>query len=543
MNRLFKLFIMLFLITGIGLYGADSRDNTVTATYCDDSTVEMYPYSYVTRGDSSTFNCYDVQVLPIYQGRMYSFEDGEDGDYDDVVIRVWTTGKYTGNPVAHVKFMSVSASYKHWIHLVIDGADQLAFKCEDVVSHYIYDIPLAARACPDFTIAAAPASRNVVQGSSVDYIVTLTAVGGFDENVDLSVTGLPANATGTFSPDPAAVSGTSTLTVTTTGATPVGSYNLSITGSGGDETHSTPVTLVVETDGGNPPDYTIEATPGQQSVTPGEKTNFTVTLTPVNGFTGAVDLKLYGLPAGAESTIQPNPVTVAGTTQSTIKITATAETPAGTYALNLAANGNGIAHSTEITLIIEEPADFSIEATPRQGEVVQGESIDYSITLTALNGFSADVDLAVTGLPTGASGNFSIDPVTLSSTATSKLTVATGEDTPQGTYLLTITGQGGGVSQQLQVSLTVNPKPDFDLTATPTKREIFPGETTTFQINSEILNQFHGSIQLEVTNLPGHTRGQFLPAALHAGAISTPTVTTPTAAPLGANALPVKGTS
>ncbi|MCP4156237.1 MAG: DUF11 domain-containing protein, partial [bacterium] len=149
----------------------------------------------------------------------------------------------------------------------------------------------------------------------------------------------------------------------------------------------------------------------------------------------------------------------------------------------------------------------------------------------------------VTGLPSGASGNFSIDPVTLSSTATSKLTVATGDDTPQGTYLLTITGQGGGVSQQLQVSLNVNPKPDFDLTATPTKREIFPGETTTFQINSEILNQFDGSIQLEVTNLPGHTSGQFLPAAIQAGASSTLTITTTTAAPLGAHALTVTGTS
>ena len=73
----------------------------------------------------------------------------------------------------------------------------------------------------------------------------MTSVGGFSSGVSLSVTGLPAGATGTFSPSAVAPTGTSTLTVSTTGATPNGTYSLTISGTGSGLTRQTTVTLAV----------------------------------------------------------------------------------------------------------------------------------------------------------------------------------------------------------------------------------------------------------------------------------------------------------
>ncbi|MCP5104832.1 MAG: hypothetical protein GY950_15710, partial [bacterium] len=42
------------------IHGADSRSYPVTASYCDGSTLDIYPYSFVTRDDGSTFNCYEA---------------------------------------------------------------------------------------------------------------------------------------------------------------------------------------------------------------------------------------------------------------------------------------------------------------------------------------------------------------------------------------------------------------------------------------------------------------------------------------------------
>jgi hypothetical protein len=61
--------------------------------------------------------------------------------------------------------------------------------------------------------------------------------------VTLSVTGLPAGATGSFSQNP--TSSTSTLTIQTQGTIKVGTYTLTIAGTSGSLTHTTSVTLQV----------------------------------------------------------------------------------------------------------------------------------------------------------------------------------------------------------------------------------------------------------------------------------------------------------
>lgn len=101
---------------------------------------------------------------------------------------------------------------------------------------------------PDFTLSAAPSSRTLVRGAATAYAVTVTPTGGYTGSVDLDVSGLPAGATGSFSPDPVAVTvaATSTLNVAVPATAKPGHYDLTITGSDGGLVHTTVVALQVK---------------------------------------------------------------------------------------------------------------------------------------------------------------------------------------------------------------------------------------------------------------------------------------------------------
>jgi len=102
----------------------------------------------------------------------------------------------------------------------------------------------------DFTGTITPDTQTVTRGQSAQYTITLSNVGTmpFGGSVALSISGLPPGVTGSFSnatisPD---TNGSSVLTLTTTAATPVGTYTPIVTGTGGGVTHSKAVTLTVQ---------------------------------------------------------------------------------------------------------------------------------------------------------------------------------------------------------------------------------------------------------------------------------------------------------
>jgi hypothetical protein len=98
----------------------------------------------------------------------------------------------------------------------------------------------------DFTISLSPLSRSVTVGSSTTYTVAIGAQNGFAGVVTFAATGLPTGATASFSPSSVTGSGTSTMTVSTGGNTPKGTYpNVTVTGTSGSLSHASTVSLTV----------------------------------------------------------------------------------------------------------------------------------------------------------------------------------------------------------------------------------------------------------------------------------------------------------
>jgi hypothetical protein len=76
------------------------------------------------------------------------------------------------------------------------------------------------------------------------------------------------------------------------------------------------------------------------------------------------------------------------------------------------------------------------------------------VTVTPTGGFGGSVSLALTGLPSGATGSFMPNPTSSGST----LTVKTSNTTKLGAYTLTITGAAAGLNHSTSVTLQIRRK-------------------------------------------------------------------------------------
>jgi len=129
-------------------------------------------------------------------------------------------------------------------------------------------------------------------------------------------------------------------------STPVGTYTITITATGGGQTHSVQVTLNVASSS----DFSISASPPSQSVTQGGSTAYTINLTSQNGFNSSVTLSASVLPSGPSCSFSPNPITP--TASSTMTVSTSASTPVGTYTITITATGGGKTHSSQVTFSV-----------------------------------------------------------------------------------------------------------------------------------------------------------------------------------------------
>lgn len=102
---------------------------------------------------------------------------------------------------------------------------------------------------PTFQVTISPSSQNVAAGGSADYTLMLASLNAFSEPVTLSASGLPSGASAQFAPNPVTPTGSSTLTITTTGSTPTGVSALTVTATGGGITQSLGAQLAVTAPG------------------------------------------------------------------------------------------------------------------------------------------------------------------------------------------------------------------------------------------------------------------------------------------------------
>jgi len=448
----------------------------------------------------------------------------------------------------------------------------------------------------DFSLTATPATQTVTAGSSTTYTVSVAAQNGFTGAVTLAASGLPSGTTASFSPASVSGSGSSTLTIATGSSTPAATSTLTITGTSGSLSHSATVSLTVNA--AAQANFSLAAAPATQTVTAGSSTTYTVSVTAQNGFTGAVMLSASGLPSGATASFSP--ASVSGSGSSTLTIATGSSTATGTSTLTITGTSGSLSHSATVSLAVtggggsclsgipnwatgvtyavgalviydgveykcilahtSEPgwqppsvpalwqpvsnpcADFSLTATPASQTTPAGYSTSYTVTVTAVSGFTGSVALSASGLPSGATASFSPASITTSGTAT--LTITTASTTPVGSSTVTITGTSGSLTHSAAVTLaTTPPKPDFANSVTPASETVIAGRSGSYTVTITAEDGFTGSISLSASGLPSGATATFTPASVSGSGSSVLTISTSGSTPDGTYALTVTGTS
>jgi kumamolisin len=300
-----------------------------------------------------------------------------------------------------------------------------------------------------FSLSATAAS--VTAGSTGTSTVTETVTGGFDSAVTLTASGLPSGVTAAFSPASITGAGTSTLTFTASSTAAAGNSTITVTGTPASGTTET-TTLTLTVSAASTPSFSLSATAA--SVKDGSTGTSTVTETVTNGFNSPVTLTASGLPTGVTAAFSPTSITGAGT--STLTFTASSTATAGSYTITVTGTpASGTAKTTTLTLTVTAAVtgSFTISVSPTSGYLDRGQSGYGVVTTTASGGFDSVITFSATGIPSGVTGSFS--PTSVTGSGTTDFTLTVSRNAPTGTYPITITGTGGGVTESTVLTFSV----------------------------------------------------------------------------------------
>ncbi len=382
---------------------------------------------------------------------------------------------------------------------------------------------------PSFSLTPTTTTDTVAIGSTASYPLTVGALNGFSGAVALSVSGLPAGTTASFSPSTVNGSGATTLSVTTSGTTPAGTSTLTITGTSGSLSQSTSVTLAVTNTAGIGIQFVGQGTTlastavagvvSQSNWNPATGANSTSALALVDGSglsTGASvtwsSNGIYSLPI---ATTTANDQLMSGyldaeTTPTTVTVSGLPLDPVG-YKVYVYADGdNGSGNRT---------GAYQISGT--------------GITTTSVNlTDAANTNFSGTFVQANNSaGNYVLFTVTGTS-FTITATPGTASD-----------GYPRAPINAIQIVPQTATTPTFALTATTSSQTVTAGKSASYALNVEAEDGFSGTVSLSVSGLPTGATASLTPSTVSGSGAATLTVTTSSTMPASSSTLTVTGTS
>jgi len=211
----------------------------------------------------------------------------------------------------------------------------------------------------DFTLTLTPSSVSVTPGSNSQSVtLSVNSLKSFKGTVALSVSGLPLGVTYS-SPTPlniaaGSLQADSFFTLNASSAAAPGSYPITFQGVSGSLNHSTILTLTVAAS----PDFNLLVSPSGLSVSPGASSSpLTLSVSPVNGFSGPVNVSVAGLPDGVTTSPSgPFPVNAGGNQQAMISVPGTVAN--GNYPIVLTGTSGSLTHTANLMLTVA-PVTFS----------------------------------------------------------------------------------------------------------------------------------------------------------------------------------------
>ena len=342
----------------------------------------------------------------------------------------------------------VAPNYQYWYQVVAQvGACSSA-----------YGAGVAATATSvnnDFTLSLNPASVTLAAGTSTTVLVHTAVASGAAESIAVSVSGLPAGVSGSFSPASVTAGADSTLTLSAAANAAAASATFTVTGTAASATHAAQGTVTVT----NPTptnDFSIGLSPASATVADGASTTVTVITSVTSGAAETIALSISGLPAGVTGSFSPASITAGGSATLTLTASANAA-PVNSVSFTVTGTAASATHSTTGTLTVTAPTpsnDFSIAVTPASLTLPRTQAADVTVSTAVVSGSAESIALSVSGLPSGVTASF--NPATVTAGGAATLTLTANSKAATGTFSITIGGTAASASHSATLTLTVS---------------------------------------------------------------------------------------
>lgn len=375
-------------------------------------------------------------------------------------------------------------------------------------------------ASANFTISASPASVAVTQGGTGTSTVTITSQNSFNSATTLSATGLPTGVTAAFAPNPvtppANGSITSTLTFTASPSATVGTATVTVTGTSGTLTHSTTISL------------TVNSSVGLQTATYNSTLKAPACASVGSGCDSGPSLLLGRdtLSGGSEPN-QPNTI------------------------------NSSCADGTSGTFHSDESNDRLVIQTTDGSTLAPGKTIKVSATVWAYSSFTSDhLDLYYAA---NASSPTWVLIATITPTAAGAQTLSANYTLPSGGASQAVRAQfryqgsassctTGSYNDHDDLVFAVGAgTPGFTVSASPSAVSVTQGSTATSTITVTSQNAFNSATTLSASGLPSGATASFAPNPVtpppNGTVTSTLTFTAAANATTGTSNVTVTGTS
>jgi len=254
-----------------------------------------------------------------------------------------------------------------------------------------------------------------------------------------------------------------------------------VIGSSGSLSHTLDVTFRIG-------DFQLSVSNATPVVAEGTSGSVVVTVSSVNGFSGAVNLVLTNKTSVPPGYPQPifslTPSSIMGGGTATITIVVGARVYPSTYQIQV--NGTSGSHEVpapSITLTVPRP-DFSISHSPATAVIiVPGQTGTANINVTATNGYNGSVTFSYSASPSGLTCSFSRSSVILLPGGLNTTTISCSGSSQ--VYAVTVTGTAVETYDQgiTHVTIPVYSVIDFTLNPTPSGLVVNVGQTAHAQIN------------------------------------------------------------
>jgi hypothetical protein len=339
------------------------------------------------------------------------------------------------------------------------------------------------------------------------------------------------------------------------------------------------------------PDFSVSMNPSSRSVSVGGSTTYTVSVTPLNGFSGVVSF-LVDIPAGITTSF--NPATITGSGSTTMTVSALSDANPGSFTVGAVGISGGLSHTANASLNITSgstpsgPVPTGVQPNSGSGPPITGQFQIFTFTFSDPNGatdiVSTQVDLspqlsstsscyiyysrAANTIYLADDAGFWSNASTLGSTMTISnsqctLNVAQSSASTSGTALtlnvaiafqFTIAPGRQNIFAEVQNATqdsgwstlgtwTVTFSPDFSLTMSPNSQTVSAGGNTTYTVTVNPLRGFSGVVSFGTSGLPSGTSATFNPATVTGSGSTTVTINTTSGAATGNFAVTVSGTS